>query len=146
MSTPPRPQTGHPRVPSPTPTAADAQGDIYLSRTRFRHLSALNAQSEIKDLLQQWEDPTSPTNFQGCGAIAAAVKNGHKQLLKYLADRGFSLLEPGADNAACDYAVRTGDLEILELLVEHGWDPKVTASGKSPLESVTNDIETLSRS
>jgi hypothetical protein len=145
MATQLQPLIGVPRIPSPTPTAADAQGDIYLSRTRFRHLSVLNAQSEIEGLLQQWDDPTSDTNFGSCGAIAAAIKNGHKQLLKYLADRGFSLLEPGAGDAACEYAVRTGDLEILELLVEHGWDPKVNTSGKSQIRLVTNRIKTFSR-
>ncbi|KAG9241777.1 hypothetical protein BJ878DRAFT_544895 [Calycina marina] len=103
-------------VVSPTPpTAADAEEDIKLSRIRFRHLSALNAQSAIEDLLQQWEHPTSPTNFKSCGAIAAAITNGLKQLLKYFVDSGFSLLETEADNVACEYAVRTGDLEILEI-------------------------------
>lgn len=134
MAAQPQPHTGQSRVPSPTPTAADAQGDIYLSRRRLRHLTALNADAEIVNLLQQWEDPASPTKFQDCGAIAAAIKNGHKQLLKYLEDRGFSLFESGAVNAACDYAVCSGDLDFLNSLVEQGWDPNVTDSGKSRLE------------
>jgi hypothetical protein len=146
LSTPLSPSKGSPRVPSPTPTAAEAQGDLFLSRKRFRHLSAINAQSEIEDLLQQWEDSTSPTNFQLCGAITAAIKNGHKQLLKYLVDRGLSPLEWQAGVAACSYADSTGNLEILELLVEHGWDPKVTSDGKSRLTLVTKHIETLSNS
>ena len=131
------PSCGTLRVPSPTPTAIEAQGNIYLARRRLRHLCAGDSQPEVEELLQQWSHPTSDT-LQGCGALAQAARNGHISLLEYLVGRGFSLLEVGPDmvpDAASEYAVRTGDTAILDLLLQHGWDPRTRiGSDRSSLE------------
>ncbi|EPE26194.1 Ankyrin repeat-containing protein [Glarea lozoyensis ATCC 20868] len=126
MSTPPQPQTGYSRVSSPTPTAAEAQGDIYLSRTRFRHLSALNAQPEIPDLLQQWTS-------QSVQPPSKAAEPSQQQ----------SKMATNTSSPNSQPAVRTGDLEILELLLTHGWDPTVTATGKSRLDQVLSNPSIL---
>lgn len=123
-----------PRAPSPpTPTFEAAQGDLELSQRRLRRLCARGSQAEVAELLDRW--PGSALDLDGpkYSAVYSAAQNGHAALLQYLTARGFPLLGPShcssVPNAAIKNAVETGSFEVLELLLEHGWQPSMQEGG-----------------
>jgi len=127
----PPPSQGTPivRVPSPTPTAAEARGNLAASKTRFRHLCARGSQTEVEELLEEWTDPASVLqsafSSNSTSALCEAARHGHRSLLEYLVSRGFPLFESGPEtvpDAATHGAALTGETQILELLLEYGWD------------------------
>jgi hypothetical protein len=118
-----------PRALSPTPTAAEALGNLSASQRRFRHLCASGSRAEMEELLAQWSYPVDTLRLQAPGVssgLREAARNGHRDLLEYLVSEGFSLFDRGPPetipDAATKGAARTGDTKVLELLIEHGWD------------------------
>jgi hypothetical protein len=126
LATPTRP-ISTPRIPSPAPTAAEARDDRDLSAKRFRHLCANGSQTEIEELLEQWAGSPDELIFLSPfgSPLAEAARQGHRSLLYYLANRGFSLFGEGPEtviDAATSGTSQTGDTKVLDLLVEFGWD------------------------
>ena len=123
-----------PRAPSPpTPTFEAAQGDLELSQRRLRRLCAHGSQAEVIELLDQWPGSALDLDDREHRAAYSAALNGHAALLQYLTARGFPLLGSSYHysvlNAAIKNAVETGSIEVLELLLEHGWHPNMQEGG-----------------
>ena len=75
--------------------------------------------------------------------LCEAARNGHRDLLEYLASRGYSLLDRGPPETIADAATKgaavTGNTKVLKLLLELGWDPNVSfGPALSPLSYVNS--------
>jgi len=110
-----------PRPSSPTPTADEAQGDLQVTLRRFQHLCKNVSQAELAKILNQWPDIPRSTS-----SLCEAAKAGHVSLIEYLLTRGFTLFPADSSDAvpqaAASGAEESGDVQVLEMLLRHGWD------------------------
>jgi phage terminase large subunit-like protein len=93
----------------------------------FRQLCKDGDLTKVKDYLENqtemedWESNTQAESDIYDGFLEA-IRGGHLDVVKYLAEKGCSLSE--IVSAAVHRAVSSGNTNVLDFLVEQGWNPK----------------------
>jgi hypothetical protein len=122
----------------PTPGRGVPCGPIPTHRltVEFRELCIDGDLSRIKQFLShQGEIEETPVNpfttrprFEPYDGFYEAVRSGSMKVVKYLISEGFSLtshmFRGNIITTAIEGATSSGQTEMLDLLVEQGWDPK----------------------
>lgn len=120
-----------------TSTRAHALEDAYY---KLEYLSSVGDLAGIQELFSQWRSRTDSKRLQR-NALAwfenteacwnAAVKNYNIALVRYLLEQGFAP-DSYLVSAAVGHALKTGDMGILELCLDNGWDINQARAEASP--------------